>query len=70
MVQDPFNLPNAAFSTVHHVVLTPTIKLFSLLNHDCNFAAVVNGNVNTLETEVFQRGGNPQVKNPCFWGEG
>lgn len=23
-----------------------------------------------LETEVFERGQNPQVKNHCFWGEG
>jgi hypothetical protein len=59
MVQDPFNLPNAAFSTVHHVVLTPTIKLFSLLNHDCNFAAVVNGNVNTFRDRGFPKGRQP-----------
>lgn len=40
------NLPNAAtFNTLSHVVVTPTIELFSLLLHNCNFASVVSRNV-------------------------
>ena len=34
------------FNTVPHVVLTPTIKIFSLLLYYCNFSTVVNHNVN------------------------
>ena len=34
------------FNTVPHVVVTPTIKLFSLLLHNCNFATVMNNNAN------------------------
>ena len=41
------NLPHAAtFSTVPHVVGTPTIKLFLLLLHSYKFATVMNCNVN------------------------
>lgn len=35
------------FPTVPHVAVTPTIKLFSLLPHNCNFITVVNHNVST-----------------------
>jgi hypothetical protein len=31
-----------AFNTVPPVVVTPTIKLFSLLLHNCNFATIMN----------------------------
>ena len=41
----------------------PTIKLFSLLFHDCNFATVINHHVNILKTDVCQRGYNPQAEN-------
>nr|KAF6392725.1 hypothetical protein mPipKuh1_007903 [Pipistrellus kuhlii] len=35
------NLSNATtFNTVPHVVVTPIIKLFSLLLHNCNFSTV------------------------------
>jgi hypothetical protein len=34
------------FNTVPHVVVTPNIKLFSLLLHNCNFASVLNCSVN------------------------
>lgn len=37
------------FTTVPHVV-TPTVTLFSLLLHNC-FAAVLDHNVNILETD-------------------
>jgi hypothetical protein len=30
------------FNNVPHVVVTPTIKLFSLLFHNCNFATVMS----------------------------
>ena len=41
------HLPNAwSSSTVPHVVVTPSIKLFLLLLHNCNFATVMNCNVN------------------------
>ncbi|MEX5533301.1 hypothetical protein, partial [Pseudomonas syringae] len=33
-------------NTVLHVEVTPTIKLFVLLFHNCNFATVMNHNVN------------------------
>ena len=32
------------FSTIPNVVATPTLKLFSLLRHNCNVAAVMNRN--------------------------
>lgn len=35
------------FNTVPQVVLTPNHKVISLLLHNCNFATVVNRNVNT-----------------------
>ena len=35
------------FKTVLHVVVTPAMKLFSLLLHDYNFATVVNPDVNS-----------------------
>ena len=45
----------------------PTIRLFSLLLHDCNFATVVNCNVNIWYAGylIFSslRGLNPQVEN-------
>ena len=42
-----FNPPNAEFfNTVPHVVVTPTIKIFLLQPHNCNFAIVMNQNVN------------------------
>jgi hypothetical protein len=34
------------FNTVPQVVVTPNHKIISLLPHNCNFAAVVNRNVN------------------------
>lgn len=41
------SLPKAAtFSAVPHVVVTPTIKLFSLLLDNCNFSTVISHNVN------------------------
>ena len=33
-------------NTVPHVVLTPTIRLFLLLLHNCNFATAIDQNVN------------------------
>ena len=40
------NLPNVViFNTVPHVVETPTITLFLLLFHNCDFATVMNHNV-------------------------
>jgi hypothetical protein len=34
------NLPKAVtLNTLTHVVLTPTVKLFSLLHPNCNFAS-------------------------------
>ena len=41
------SLPNARnFNTVLHAVVTPTIKLFVLLLHACNFATIIIHNVN------------------------
>ena len=41
------NLPDAAtFNIVPHVAVTPTIKLFSFLLHNCTFATVVHHDVN------------------------
>jgi hypothetical protein len=43
------NFPNVStlFNTVPHVVVTPpTIKLFSLIFHNCTFATVMNHNRN------------------------
>jgi hypothetical protein len=34
------------FNTVPHVVVTPTRKLFSLAFYNCNFATIMNCNVN------------------------
>jgi hypothetical protein len=34
------------FNTVPHVVVTLTVKLFSLLLHNCNFAIVMKHNIN------------------------
>lgn len=44
------NLPYAV-TAPHVVVTTPTMKLFSLLLHNCNFAADMNYNINIC---VFQ----------------
>lgn len=38
------NLPNAV--TLPHAVVTPAVKLFSLLLNNCNFASVMNYNIN------------------------
>ena len=38
------------FNTVLHVVVTPTIKLFLLLFHNCSFATVGHYNVNVWYT--------------------
>jgi hypothetical protein len=43
------NLPNAACNPLIQFIygmVTPTIKLFPLLLHNCNFATVMNHNVN------------------------
>lgn len=48
------NLPNAETPLImvpHIVVTSPTIKLFSLLLHNCNVATVMNRNINI---HVFQ----------------
>jgi hypothetical protein len=37
------SLPNP--DTVPHVVVTPTIKLFLSLTHNCNFATFMNHNI-------------------------
>lgn len=65
-----FHLPNAeAFSCCGG---PPTVILFSLLLHDCNFASVMNHDVNTWCAEYLnpsekvvwpQRGCDPQVQN-------
>ena len=40
------NLPNAVtLNTVSQVVVTPTIKLFSLLLHNCNLLVMNHGTV-------------------------
>ena len=56
------------FKTVSHVVLTPTIILFLLLLHKCNFATVMGCKANTFGDLVCQRGHNPQVQN--HWSRG
>lgn len=41
------NFPNMRlFHTVPHAVVALTIKLFPLLVHKCNFATILNCNVN------------------------
>jgi hypothetical protein len=41
------NLPNAmTLYTVYHAVVTPTIKLFSMLLHNYNFASAINHDIN------------------------
>ena len=35
-----------AFNTVSHIVVIPTTKLFLLVLHNCNFATVMNHNIN------------------------
>jgi hypothetical protein len=47
------------FNTVPYVVVTPAIKLLSLLLHNCNFATVMNHNVNS-----FGDRGLPKVSRP------
>lgn len=51
------NLPNTvAFNTVSHVLVTPTIKLFVLLLHNCGFATITDGNVNTYGDKGLPKG--------------
>lgn len=41
------SLPNAAtFDTVPQTVVTPNIKWFLLLPHDCNLTSIMNHNMN------------------------
>ena len=40
------DLNASTFNIAPHVLVTPTIKLFSLLLHNCNFATAMNYNVN------------------------
>ena len=53
----PFN------NTVPHVVVTSNHKIILLLLHNCNFATVINHNVNIWY--VTQRVYDPQVENHC-----
>lgn len=47
------NLPNTQpFNSLPHVEVTPTIKLFLLLLHKCNYITVMNCSVIFLEIEV------------------
>jgi len=36
------------FNTVLHVMVTPIVKLFPLLLHNCNFATVMSHNINNF----------------------
>ena len=47
------------------VTLPPPIKLFLLLLHKCNFAIVMNHNVNMFGLGICQRGHDSQVENLC-----
>ena len=42
----PFQTQWPLIQSVPHVVVTPTLKLFLLLYHNCSFATVMNLNVN------------------------
>jgi hypothetical protein len=67
------------FNKVSHVIVTPDIKLFSLLLHNCNFAIVMNCNINNWYTaclvcdsysnhkEVLTTGGEPLLHGARFW---
>ena len=51
------------------MTLPPTMKLYSLLLHNCNFATVVNSNTNISYSGylIWDPGGghNPQAENHC-----
>jgi hypothetical protein len=53
------------FNTVPQVGATPTIKLFLLLLYNCNFATVMNSNVNVFGDRGLPRGHDPQVGKHC-----
>lgn len=57
------NLPNAA--ALRYSVVTRNQKVISLLLHTCNFATLVNRNVNFF-LEICQRSGNPQDESHFF----
>lgn len=61
------NLPNASLKIVQAAV-TPTIKLFSLLHQNCNFASVMNGYINILgdpSKRVVQKQHPSHTLPPC-----
>jgi hypothetical protein len=62
------------FDTVPYVVVTPTIRLFLLLLHNCNFAIGMNHSVDICSSFVLRvtpaegtldpsKGHDPQVEN-------
>lgn len=56
------------FNTVPHAVLTPTIKSFLLLPHNCNFATVTDGNAHAylcFLMDPCEMGHGPQIENRC-----
>lgn len=44
------------YNRVSHIVQTSTLNTFSLLLHDCNLVAVMNGNVNNFGDKGLPRG--------------
>lgn len=56
------------FNTVPHVVLSPTITLFLLTIHNCDFAAVVNHNANILGNRDLPKGLRCTGWETLVWG--
>ena len=58
------------FSALPHTEIAPTYNIISLLLPNCNFATVMNHNINTWCAEYLicdpQRVHNPQVENHCL----
>lgn len=56
-------------NTVSHVVVTTDYKFISLLLHNCNFASVMNHNVNIWYAGYLisdpQSGHSPQIESCC-----